>query len=64
MSMPNGQTFLFWCANEHLNFRIPEFESLIELFNISVSWIERNVEKPWIILELESEGDAKKLLSR
>jgi hypothetical protein len=23
-----GNRFLFWCANEHLNFRIPEFESL------------------------------------
>ena len=31
--------YLFWCAFEHLNFRIPEFEALAKLFNIDLKWI-------------------------
>ena len=27
--------FLFWCAFEHLDFRLPEFEAIGELFNIN-----------------------------
>ena len=64
MSTPDGKTFLFWFANEHLNFRIPELEALTELFKIPAQWVERNAEKPWIILNLGSEDDAKKILSR
>ena len=31
--------FLFWCAHEHVEFRIPEFESIAKLFNIPLKWV-------------------------
>ena len=61
--------FLFWCAHEHVDFRIPEFETLASLFNIDLRWVEKSSGKgeerdPWVILDLESEDDAKKIISR
>lgn len=56
--------YLFWCANEHLSFRIPEFEALAAMFDIPLNWIEKHEHKPWVILDLESELHARKLLSR
>ena len=44
--------FLFWCAFEHLDFRLPEFEAIAELFNINLKWIDRNQSHPWVIIEL------------
>ena len=46
--------FLFWCAFEHLDFRLPEFEAIAELFNINLKWIDRNQSHPWVIIELDS----------
>jgi len=51
--------FLFWCAFEHLDFRLPEFEAIVELFNINLKWIDRNQSHPWVIIELDSISDAK-----
>jgi len=56
--------FLFWCAIEHLNFRIPEFEALSKLFNIELDWIVKSDALPWVIIDLSSEEDAKKIISR
>ena len=56
--------FLFWCAFEHLDFRIPEFESLAKLFSVDLKWIFKNATHPWVIIDLRSEEDAKKLISR
>jgi len=56
--------YLFWCANEHLDFRIPEFEALAKMFDLKLDWAEKNEEKPWVILNLASEEEASKLLSR
>ena len=56
--------FLFWCAFEHLDFRIPEFEALGELFNIELKWIDKNQTHPWIILELPNRTQAEILCSR
>ena len=64
MSDTKGNRYLFWCANEHPNFRIPEFESLVHVFKISAAWIEKNQERPWVILDLKSEDEAKKIFSR
>ena len=44
--------FIFWCAFEHLEFRLPEFEAIAELFNINLTWIDRNQSHPWVIIEL------------
>ena len=56
--------FLFWCAFEHLDFRLPEFEAIAELFNINLKWIDRNQSHPWVIIELDSISDAKLICSR
>jgi len=56
--------YLFWCAFEQLAFRIPEFESISKVLGIQLKWIEKNDELPWVIIELNSDDEAKKLLSR
>lgn len=63
-AMLSRHGYLFWCANEHQGFRIPEFEALGKLFEIPLNWVEKNEEEPWVILDLESENQAKKILSR
>ena len=60
----SGMLYLFWCANEHLDFRIPEFEALAILFKIPLKWVEKNVREPWVILEFSSEMDAVSIASR
>ena len=37
--------YIFWCAYEHLDFRIPEFEALSQLFNIELKWIDKKTEE-------------------
>ena len=39
MSAPARNHFLFWCAHEHIDFRIPEFESIANFFDIRLKWI-------------------------
>ena len=56
--------FIFWCAFEHLEFRLPEFDAIAELFNINLKWIDRNQSHPWVIIELDSISDAKLICSR
>jgi tRNA (guanine10-N2)-methyltransferase len=56
--------FLFWCAADHQEFRIPEFESLSRLFNIPLCWIFQSSTHPWIILDLASVAEARLFLSR
>ncbi|KAK8729830.1 hypothetical protein OTU49_008346 [Cherax quadricarinatus] len=62
-----SQTFrryLLWCANEHIEFRIPELMSIAQMFNIPIKWIDKPKEDPYVILEMQSEDDARKLMSR
>ena len=56
--------FLFWCAFDHLEFRIPEFESLAQLLNIQLNWIDKNQTHPWVIIDLKSIEEAKNLCAR
>lgn len=56
--------FIFWCAFEHLDFRLPEFDALADLFHIELQWVDRNQSHPWVIIDLQSVGDALKLCSR
>ena len=32
--------YLFWCANEHVDFRVPEFETIADIFDIDLHWVE------------------------
>ena len=56
--------YLFWCANEHTDFRLAEFEALSRLFDIPLNYVEKNTREPWIILDLPSEAEAKQILTR
>jgi len=56
--------YLFWCAFDHLSFRIPEFESICNLLRIEYSWVNKNDTHPWVILDLPSDKEALKILSR
>ena len=61
--------YLFWCANEHVDFRVPEFESLAEILDVSLTWVEKTPDtgeerEPWVIIDLEDEAAAKRLISR
>jgi len=52
------------CAAEHQSFRIAEFEALFSLFQIQYVWVEKDHEKPWVILKFGSVNDVFKILSR
>jgi len=56
--------FLFWCANEHQQFRLVELESLATLFSIHLEWVFKSDKYPWVVLDLPSEEVAKKIISR
>ena len=56
--------FIFWCAYEHLDFRLPEFEAIADLFDIKLKWIDKNQSHPWVIIDLDSISDAKLICSR
>lgn len=103
MSRLHNNLYLFWCAHEHIDFRIPEFESIAKILNIPLKVIETGVLEiddkngdlysrlsisdsktkyktsclatncqngknqevpPWLILELNSENEAREILSR
>ncbi|KAF2361743.1 S-adenosyl-L-methionine-dependent methyltransferase [Trinorchestia longiramus] len=59
-----SKKYLFWCINEHIEFRVPELKSIASLFKIPLKWAEKPQEDPFLILEMDSEQDAKKLVSR
>ena len=56
--------FLFWCANEHQQFRLAEFESLASLLDVTLVWVFKSSEHPWVILDMASEEEALKIISR
>ncbi|KAK4307794.1 hypothetical protein Pmani_020463 [Petrolisthes manimaculis] len=59
-----ARKYLLWCANEHVEFRIPELKSIASMFNIPIKWIDKPKEDPYVIVEMRCEADAKKLMSR
>ena len=56
--------YLFWCAHEHNQFRISEFEALSGVLNVPLSWTFKSSEHPWVVLNLNTEEEALRLLSR
>ncbi|XP_064085838.1 tRNA (guanine(10)-N2)-methyltransferase homolog isoform X2 [Macrobrachium nipponense] len=59
-----ARKYLLWCANEHIEFRIPELVSIASMFKIPVKWIDKPKEDPYVIVEMKNENDARKLMSR
>nr|XP_045594401.1 tRNA (guanine(10)-N2)-methyltransferase homolog isoform X1 [Procambarus clarkii]XP_045594402.1 tRNA (guanine(10)-N2)-methyltransferase homolog isoform X1 [Procambarus clarkii]XP_045594403.1 tRNA (guanine(10)-N2)-methyltransferase homolog isoform X1 [Procambarus clarkii] len=64
MLSPAARRYLLWCANEHIEFRIPELVSVARMFKIPIKWIDKPKEDPYVILETNSENDVRKLMSR
>ncbi|XP_021195562.3 tRNA (guanine(10)-N2)-methyltransferase homolog [Helicoverpa armigera] len=57
--------YLVWFAQEHVDFRHAEMQSIISLLNIPVRFVEKPcVQKPYWIVELPSEDCARKIASR
>ncbi|KAM3956281.1 LOW QUALITY PROTEIN: tRNA (guanine(10)-N(2))-methyltransferase homolog [Aphomia sociella] len=57
--------YLMWFAQEHVDFRHAEMQSIISLFNIPIKFVEKPcVQKPYWIVELPSEEYIKKIASR
>ncbi|XP_046396583.1 tRNA (guanine(10)-N2)-methyltransferase homolog [Ischnura elegans] len=56
--------YLLWFANEHVNFRIPELESILSMYDIPLRWLEGPSALPYVIAELPSEESVKLLASR
>ncbi|XP_076038708.1 tRNA (guanine(10)-N(2))-methyltransferase TRMT11-like [Oratosquilla oratoria] len=64
MLRKSARRYLFWCANEHIEFRIPELGAVASMFKIPIKWIDKPTEDPYVVVELDCESDAKKLMSR
>merc|ERR1719186_565059 len=56
--------FLFWCASEHQQFRLAEFESLACLLDVPLVWVFKSSEHPWVVLDMASEQEALRIISR
>lgn len=56
--------YLLWFAHENIGFKLPELESVCSYFNIPVSWVQREAEQPFVIMDLPSEQCAQQLASR
>ncbi|XP_049780749.1 tRNA (guanine(10)-N2)-methyltransferase homolog isoform X2 [Schistocerca cancellata] len=56
--------YLLWFANEHIEFRIPEIESISSLFSIQLNWVEKHTYHPYCIIDLHDEEAALQIASR
>ncbi|KAJ9585075.1 hypothetical protein L9F63_020583 [Diploptera punctata] len=56
--------YLFCFANEHLEFRLPEIESIASVFKINIKWLEKPSDHPYWLVELPSEKAAHQIASR
>ncbi|KAJ0177612.1 hypothetical protein K1T71_006485 [Dendrolimus kikuchii] len=57
--------YLMWFAQEHVDFRHAEMQSILSLFNIQIRYIEKPcIQKPYWIVELPSEDCLRKIASR
>lgn len=56
--------YMIWYANELIPFRITEFESLASLLNLKYSYLEKPSDKPFLLIETNSETILTKLMSR
>ncbi|KAL1492208.1 hypothetical protein ABEB36_012690 [Hypothenemus hampei] len=57
--------YLLWFAQEHIEFRIAEIESLLSLFKIDMRYDEKPLnQEPFWLVEFTSETDAQLLASR
>ncbi|XP_055376506.1 tRNA (guanine(10)-N2)-methyltransferase homolog isoform X2 [Condylostylus longicornis] len=62
--MTKLKKYLLWFAQEHIDFRYAEIKSIIQLFNLNLEFCDLEINKPYWIVELPNEEEAKKLASR
>ncbi|GAB0091897.1 tRNA (guanine(10)-N2)-methyltransferase homolog [Sergentomyia squamirostris] len=61
----NLKKYILWFAQEHVDFRFPEIQSILKLFNISQNFSKpTNSELPFWIIDLPDEEAARKIASR
>lgn len=60
----NWKKYILWFAQEHLDFRIAEFNSIIKLFGLKHRLLNENTLKPFWIVEFANEESAIKFASR
>lgn len=56
--------YLFWFAHEHVDFRMAEMESILDMFKITVRTVLKPKEHPFWIVELPSVNAARQIASR
>ena len=58
--------FLFWCAQEHQDIRMPEFCSLHSMLwpGVPMVWVSTNPSLPWLVLELPTISAALQICAR
>ncbi|XP_058788788.1 tRNA (guanine(10)-N2)-methyltransferase homolog [Phymastichus coffea] len=56
--------YLLWFAHEHVEFRIPEMDSIFSMFDITLGRVIKATEHPFWIVELPSEDVARTIASR
>lgn len=64
MSNQPWKKYLLWFANEHVEFRMPEIESIASIFKININWLEKPSKHPYWVVELPSENAAHQIASR
>lgn len=56
--------YLFWCTSGQTQFRLAEFESIAALFDLTLIWVHKSEQTPWVVLDLKTEEHANLILSR
>ncbi|XP_025264263.1 tRNA (guanine(10)-N2)-methyltransferase homolog isoform X1 [Camponotus floridanus] len=56
--------YLFWFAHEHVDFRLPEIQSIFDMYDINPQIITRPKEHPYWIVDLPDENIVHQIVSR
>nr|XP_022900197.1 tRNA (guanine(10)-N2)-methyltransferase homolog [Onthophagus taurus] len=63
--MSNFKTYLLWFAQDHINFRREETNSLLNLLKIEMTFLEEpTLEQPYWLVKFSNENDLKTLSNR
>ncbi|KAL3279515.1 hypothetical protein HHI36_017024 [Cryptolaemus montrouzieri] len=61
----NMKRYLMWFANENIEFRFPEIQSILSLLNIEMKFIQKpDVTEPYWIVQFNSEEDVQQVANR
>ncbi|XP_016950739.1 tRNA (guanine(10)-N2)-methyltransferase homolog [Drosophila biarmipes] len=62
--MTSFRRYILWFAQEHVDFRVQEFDSLVKMFGLQVRRLTEQTLKPFWLVEFQHEEDALKYASR